>query len=370
MKPIQLTVDQGSFRRSAMVARRTTKSERISRSQVQGLRKKADDRLMENEETDIYFDKGKRRSYFRNIIDNYFTPHDSQTHFLESEPNMAMAPPLLSRDSKSSESSRVKHNGSISRLKLKSKLSMMDFSMPEMSSLPVIEEGLTGHKRPSSVHQPSSFISLDRSSFIEKEKEKEKDLEESLFYDSSKSLMENSQVELADSFKLVAIRKAGKRLGRAKVYSSQDNQQLKRENSAKKIGMQVLWTPASTTNSIEFPNYKTLRELCYSIVEDKNGEEPVSLLYPTPYYFTLFANQCEELIDIIVSLVRGVAKGCGMIANNQAHMRNVVKAGEKQFVLTDWGCASIREGFTVQGRTFNKDLGALCRDGNKWLVAP
>lgn len=83
---------------------------------------------------------------------------------------------------------------SISRLKLKSKLSLLDFSMPEMSSLPVIEEGVNGQKRPSSVHQPSSFISIERSCLPEKEKDK--DMDESLYYDSSKSLMENSQVEI------------------------------------------------------------------------------------------------------------------------------------------------------------------------------
>jgi hypothetical protein len=82
--------------------------------------------------------------------------------------------------------------------------------------------------------------------------------------------------------------------------------------------------------------------MCYSIVEDKNGEEPIFLIYPSAYYSSLFANQCEELIDIVVSLVKGVAKGRGMVANNQIHIKNIMKHAEKDFVLTDWGCASIR----------------------------
>jgi hypothetical protein len=53
--------------------------------------------------------------------------------------------------------------------------------------------------------------------------EKEKDLEESLFFESNPSLMENSQVESKESFKYVNIRKAGKLLGRSKVYNSPDN---------------------------------------------------------------------------------------------------------------------------------------------------
>lgn len=55
----------------------------------------------------------------------------------------------------------------------------MDFnSMVEMSSLPIIEEGAKGMKRPVSEHKPSSFISLDK----DKEKEKEREMDESLFY--------------------------------------------------------------------------------------------------------------------------------------------------------------------------------------------
>lgn len=117
-----------------------------------------------------------------------------------------------------------------------------------MTSLPVIEEGLNGQKRPSSVHQPSSFISIEKGSLVEKEKDK--DLEESLYYDSNKSLMVNSQIDIPESFKLTPIHKGGKRLGKTKVYSSNEHKQLKRENSAKKLGMQVLWTPSSAQNSI------------------------------------------------------------------------------------------------------------------------
>lgn len=106
------------------------------------------------------------------------------------------------------------------------------------------------------------------------------------------------------------------------------------------------------------------------MVEEKSGDEPISIINPTHYYSSLFANHCEEFIDIAVALVKGVVKGKGMISNNQIRLQNVVKVGEKQFVLSDWGCAAIREGFSVQGRTFNKDLGPLCREDNEWLLAP
>ena len=62
-----------------------------------------------------------------------------------------------------------------------------------MSSLPVIEEGLNGQKRPTSVQHPSSFISIERANLLDKEK----DMEESLYIESNKSLMDNSQVDLA-----------------------------------------------------------------------------------------------------------------------------------------------------------------------------
>jgi hypothetical protein len=102
---------------------------------------------------DIYFNKTKRKSYFRSVIDNYFTPNDHQasSHPYESEHTIAIGPPILSRDCLSSESSRVKARDSlsISRLKLKSRVSLLDFgSLVEISSLPIIEEGLKGHKRP------------------------------------------------------------------------------------------------------------------------------------------------------------------------------------------------------------------------------
>jgi hypothetical protein len=89
----------------------------------------------------------------------------------------------------------------------------------------------------------------------------------------------------------------------------------------------------------------------------------VSLIYPTAYYYSLFANQNEELIDIVRALVDGVSKGRGGISNNQIHINNIVKMREKKFILADWGCATFRESFTIQGRAFNKDLPALCRDG-------
>lgn len=76
MRSIQLTVDQTAFHKSSVIARKTSKSERMSRSHIQSSGKKMKDSRAENEEQlDIYFDKVKRRSYFRSVIDNYFIPH-------------------------------------------------------------------------------------------------------------------------------------------------------------------------------------------------------------------------------------------------------------------------------------------------------
>jgi hypothetical protein len=97
-------------------------------------------------------------------------------------------------------------------------------------------------------------------------------MEESLFYESSKSFMESPPVDQLATFKLITIRKGGKRFGRTKVFNSNDNEHLQREMTSKKVGMDVLWRAAASSNSLEYPAYKTLRELCYSMVEDKSGE--------------------------------------------------------------------------------------------------
>lgn len=134
--------------------------------------------------------------------------------------------------------------------------------------------------------------------------------------------------------------------------------------------MQLLWKSPLSNQELQYPAAKSLRELCCSTVEDRNGEEPLFLIYPTPYYFALFANANEELRDIVAALARTIASAKGSIANNQVSPKNVVRLQEKQFLLADWGCAALRESLTVQGRTFTKDLPPLCRGQNKWLLAP
>lgn len=67
---------------------------------------------------------------------------------------------------------------SISQLRFKERLSMLDFnSAGEVSSLPIIDEGAKGQRRPISEYKPSSLLSI------------EKDLDESLFYESNKSIL-------------------------------------------------------------------------------------------------------------------------------------------------------------------------------------
>ena len=55
---------------------------------------------------------------------------------------------------------------------------------------------------------------------------------------------------------------------------------------------------------VRYPFFKNLRELCYKLVEDRRGNEPLFLIYPRDYYRLLFANNCEELTDIIVSMAK------------------------------------------------------------------
>lgn len=168
----------------------------------------------------------------------------------------------------------------------------------------------------------------------------------------------------------MALRKGGRSAGRSRVFSSSDNEQLLRELAAKRLGMELLWTCPLSNQELQYPASKSLREMCCSTVEDSNGEEPLLLIYPTPYYFSLFANQNEELTDIVLALARTVASMRGNIANNQLSLSNVVKVKEKQFLLSDWGCAALRESLTIQGRTFQKDILPLCKGENKWLLSP
>ena len=166
------------------------------------------------------------------------------------------------------------------------------------------------------------------------------------------------------------LRKGGRSVGRSRVFSSGDNEQLLRELAAKRMGIELLWKSPLSSQELQYPASRSLRELCCSTVEDRNGEEPLLLIYPTPYHSALFANENEELRDIVVCLARSVSSARGSFANNQVSPKNVVRVREKQFLLADWGCAALRESLTVQGRTFTKDLAPLCRSQEKWLLAP
>lgn len=92
--------------------------------------------------------------------------------------------------------------------------------MGEVSSLPIIEEGSNVTKRPVSEHKSSSLLS---------DKEKNKDMTESLFLESNKSFIEkSSSISPSDSFKFISIRKEGKRVGKIKAFNASESPHLQR----------------------------------------------------------------------------------------------------------------------------------------------
>lgn len=174
MHSAALTLEQSCFRRSGLSStRQKASSERTSSSQNKSLRQKLQHVALDNEEEqlEIYFSRAKRRTYFRQVIDNYFLP--------EHNPSISLCPPALRRESATSDSpKRGRGNISISQLRLKERQSMLDFSSAgEVTSLPVIAEGAKGQRRPASEYKPSSLLSI------------EKDMDESLFYESNKSVL-------------------------------------------------------------------------------------------------------------------------------------------------------------------------------------
>jgi hypothetical protein len=65
--------------------------------------------------------------------------------------------------------------------------------------------------------------------------------------------------------------------------------------------------------------------MCFSLIEDKKGDETIFLLYPSQYYHNLFANQNEELIDIVNCFAQQIGKGAGSVANHQLNIQNIYK---------------------------------------------
>ena len=173
-----LTLEHSSFRRSGLTStRQKASSERTSGSQNGTLRQKLQQVVLDSpeEQLEIYFNRSKRRAYFRQVIDDYFKPEPSAPR--------SLCPPDLRRESATSDSPKRgrRTDISISQLRFKERQSLLDFSLGnEVSSLPVIAEGAKGPRRPTSEYKPSSLLSI------------EKDLEESLFCESNKSVLERS----------------------------------------------------------------------------------------------------------------------------------------------------------------------------------
>lgn len=72
-----LTLEQSSFRRSGLSStRQKASSERTSSSKNDTLRHKLQQFVLDNpeEQLAIYFSRSKRRTYFRQVIDDYFQP--------------------------------------------------------------------------------------------------------------------------------------------------------------------------------------------------------------------------------------------------------------------------------------------------------
>lgn len=170
-----LTLEQSSFRRSGLSStRQKASSERTSGSKNDSLRQKLQQVVLDNpeEQLAIYFSRSKRRAYFRQVIEDYFQPDPSAPRSLD--------PPELRRDSATSDSPKRSRRIDItaSQLRIKERQSMLDFgSGNEVGSLPVIAEGAKGQRRPTSEYKPSSLLSI------------EKDMDESLFYESNKSVL-------------------------------------------------------------------------------------------------------------------------------------------------------------------------------------
>lgn len=173
-----LSLEQSSFRRSGLSStRQKASSDRTSGSQHGSLRHKLQAIVLDSpeEQLDIYFNRTKRRAYFRQVIDGYFQPEPSAPR--------SLCPPDLRRDSATCDSPKRgrRTEVSISQLRLKERQSMLDFgSGNEVSSLPVISEGAKGPRRPTSEYKQSSLLSIDR------------DMDESLFCESNKSVLERS----------------------------------------------------------------------------------------------------------------------------------------------------------------------------------
>lgn len=132
----------------------------------------------------------------------------------------------------------------------------------------------------------------------------------------------------------------------------------------------MMWSMTDKSMVLEYPRMKSLRQKCYSIVQSKQGEQSLFLIYPSDYYFQLFANNSQELVDIVVAMADIIAKGEGEVANNQITLQNICRIREKEFKLFDWGCSAVRETIKTRDVSLTKIHQPYSRERNKWLLLP
>jgi hypothetical protein len=192
------------------------------------------------------------------------------------------------------------------------------------------------------------------------------------FFDNSSHSLHDSKIfspELEQEIRTIASREGSKRV-RLRVFGSDKDEQLLRERLVAQLGIPVLWKATEQQLVLEYPKGRSLWEKCCRVVEERQGEEPLLLVYPSEYYHLLFANNCEELTDIVRCLAATIVRGQGALANNQVSLQNVRKVAEKEFLLEDWGCAGYQQTLRVQSRVLTRRTLPRCREGREWLLLP
>jgi hypothetical protein len=69
------------------------------------------------------------------------------------------------------------------------------------------------------------------------------------------------------------------------------------------------------------------------------------------------------LIDIITAVGKLIEKGRGEVTNNQITLDNIVRVNEKDFRLSSWECAGIRETLKIRDRNISSICPPICREG-------
>lgn len=79
----------------------------------------------------------------------------------------------------------------------------------------------------------------------------------------------------------------------------------------------------------------------------KHGEETIHILFPhEAVYWSLFANNCEWLRDIITGMCSQLISISNKIIVNKITVDNICRVGEKKVRVIDWSGAAIRESVT------------------------